>query len=369
MNNDFTYSLPDFNNDNQEEEYQKILEKEIEAQCGIVYKDKPETKKEITDEELLQKTKEEIIQYKNSQIMELKSYIASLEQEKDDLIDNFKDTTNLLLEKIKDLEANKTGFRPETPMITKNLRKKTGGVTPNDFSSISTNNSIQPQKKEKIQHCPNCGQYFPDSEFLNHSLQCLRKVFHCKACGSLVDESKKSQHLKEFRAPKLMITSITKNDEKMFEQCISHGFNINKELETSTGNYPIHIICKNNKIKFLEKIIDILSKKNELKVKINILNKSKETPLSIALSNKAEACALYLINKGADVSLRNSSDASPLMVSCKYGLTNMVKELINHGANPNEKNILGDTPLKIAQMNGHSELAMILISNYKVKIN
>ena len=45
-----------------------------------------------------------------------------------------------------------------------------------------------------------------------------------------------------------------------------------------------------------------------------------------------------------------------------------MKELLNHGANVNEKNILGDTPLKIAQMNGNSELAMVLMKEYKAKI-
>ena len=53
-----------------------------------------------------QKTKEEIVKYKNEQIDKLKAYISSLEQEKDDLIDNFKDTTSLLLEKIKDFESD-----------------------------------------------------------------------------------------------------------------------------------------------------------------------------------------------------------------------------------------------------------------------
>ena len=75
-----------------------------------------------------------------------------------------------------------------------------------------------------------------------------------------------------------------------------------------------------------------------------------------------------LLDKGADVSLRNKSDSSPLMISCKIGSLNIMKELLNHGANVNEKNILGDTPLKIAQMNGNSELAMVLMKEYKAKI-
>ena len=81
MNNDFKYSLPDLINE-QDDEYQSILEKEIESQCGMVYKNKIDTSDDISDEELIKKTKEEIIEYKNSKMRELKAYIASLEQEK-----------------------------------------------------------------------------------------------------------------------------------------------------------------------------------------------------------------------------------------------------------------------------------------------
>ena len=46
MNNDFKYSLPDLINE-QDDEYQSILEKEIESQCGMVYKNKIDTSDDI----------------------------------------------------------------------------------------------------------------------------------------------------------------------------------------------------------------------------------------------------------------------------------------------------------------------------------
>lgn len=378
MNNDFKYSLPDLINE-QDDEYQKILEKEIESQCGMVYKNKIDTSDDISDEELIKKTKEEIIEYKNSKMRELKAYIASLEQEKDDLIDNFKDTTNLLLEKIKDLESKTLGFRPETPMIAKNLRKKKG-VTKEDFGFVNgndplddvedidtTDNKKKPKKKNEIQHCPNCGGYFPESEFLSHSLQCLRKVFNCKVCGVLVDESKKTQHLKENREPNLLISAINANNEKQFLLCLDHGFNYKKTID-SNGNFALHLICQNNRVSMLKTIFERMNRKDEIKTLINNINKDKDTALSLAVSSKSVDCVKLLLDKGADVSIRNKSDSSPLMISCKIGSLNIMKELLNHGANVNEKNILGDTPLKIAQMNGNSELAMVLMKEYKAKI-
>ena len=71
-NNDFKYILPEFEDENSnDKEYDKILEKEIESTCSFnKYIDKLEIINEFTDEELiLNKTKEEIISYKNDQII------------------------------------------------------------------------------------------------------------------------------------------------------------------------------------------------------------------------------------------------------------------------------------------------------------
>jgi hypothetical protein len=65
--------------------------------------------------------KQEIIDFKNYQIQKLKAYIASLEKEKEDLIENYRNTTNTLLDRIKDLESKSYGERPETAYILNNI--------------------------------------------------------------------------------------------------------------------------------------------------------------------------------------------------------------------------------------------------------
>ena len=131
---DFDYPLPANDEINPgDEEYEKILEKEIESNCTFnKYVDKLKLRDDFTDEELLTKKGEEIISYKNEQITKLKAYIASLEQEKEDLINNFKNTTNALLDKIKNLELqlnhnnnnnqNIIIERPQTAMIARDLQ-------------------------------------------------------------------------------------------------------------------------------------------------------------------------------------------------------------------------------------------------------
>ena len=103
MKDDFKYTFTTDDNAQQEEEYEKMLEKDIESQC--VYVDKLEIVNEFTDEELRStKSVDEVIEYKNTQIIKLKAYIASLEQEKQDLINNYKKTTDQLLDKVKEYE-------------------------------------------------------------------------------------------------------------------------------------------------------------------------------------------------------------------------------------------------------------------------
>ena len=371
--NDFKYSLPI--DETQDDDYEKLLEKDIEQSCNFTkYIDKLELNDDIPDEELINsKSKEEIVEYKNNQILSLKAYITSLEQEKDDLIDNFKETTSQLLERLKDLEAknleynnlknnpnnnsistNNTSFdsftmshqRPETPMIAKNLRRN--------------NNISNPNKKQR---CPNCQKEFLESEFVAHSLQCLRHTFHCKKCGELVDEKFKKEHLQKFREPNKIILYIKEGKLNDFFMCIAHGFKINDILDNDKGDCSIHLICKNNRNDFLKKI---LNDKN-INIDLNIQNKEKDTPLSICLNNKSLEMANMLLNKKVNIKTRNKSDLSPLMLSCKFGYLEIVKKILDMGGDINEKNILGETPLSIAQMYHHDELAMLILNKKQIK--
>ena len=366
LENDFKYSLPI--DETQDDDYEKLLEKDIESSCNFTkYIDKLELNDDLTDEELIKtKTKEEICEYKNNQILSLKAYITSLEQEKDDLIDNFKETTSQLLERLKDLESKnlENNFynnndnnsvdpfsishqRPETPMIAKNLRK-------------NNNNNINSNKKQR---CPNCQKEFLESEFVEHSLQCLRHTFHCKKCGELVDEKFKKEHLQKFREPNKIILYIKEGKLNDFFMCIAHGFKINDILDNDKGDCSIHLICKNNRNDFLKKI---LNDKN-INIDLNIQNKEKDTPLSICLNNKSLEMANMLLNKKVNIKTRNKSDLSPLMLSCKFGYLEIVKKILDMGGDINEKNILGETPLSIAQMYHHDELAMLILNKKQIK--
>ena len=359
---DFKYSIQFNEEENAGDiEYEKILEKDIETNCTFnKYIDKLELKEVYTDEELIsQKTKEEIISYKNEQLMKLKAYIASLEQEKEDLINSFKKTTNALLDQIKTLEqksnfnsfdSNKKSIeRPQTAMIAKDLQVKDN----------MTNNNI-----DKKQRCPNCQKEILETEYIEHSLKCLRYSYKCKKCGELINDNIAKEHMMNWVKPERIYNSIIDNNLDEFILILEHGLKDDFVLDENCGDHIYHMICKFNRYKYLLE----LNKKN-IKFNVDILNKNKETPLIISINNNSIECLEILIKMGANISIRNKADLSPLMLACKYGYANIVDILINNGADINEKNILGETPLSIAQMNHHENLVMKILQKTNLKFN
>lgn len=67
-------------------------------------------------EKLLQE-KDDIIASKDSIIEELREELTKLIDEKEEMIENFKISTGLLIEKLKDLESQRIGYRPQTANV------------------------------------------------------------------------------------------------------------------------------------------------------------------------------------------------------------------------------------------------------------
>lgn len=279
---EFKYEFKEFSDDNEEyDEYEKTLEKDIENNCDLnVYVNKLELE-EKSDSELLKMEKHEIIDFKNYQIQKLKAYIVSLEKEKEDLIEQYANTTSLLLEKIKESEFRNSGVRPDTPHIANKLKAKNlQNNSNNTNTSNNSNNNIHTIKKgnsnnemnimnstvenmnlildngedskinydevnsnsNKIQRCPNCTKEFPGDLFLQHSLDCLRNKIRCKKCNELIEDKNKKQHLEEWRTKEKIVQAIESVNKKMLQQCLDHGASVNKILDEETGDCKLHYI-------------------------------------------------------------------------------------------------------------------------------
>ena len=326
----------------EEDDFAKKLEEDLEKESNI-YINNFELKPEKTDEELMLMTKEEIITYKNIQISQLRSYINSLEKEKEDLINNFKITTDTLIEKIKQIEFNNQGIRPQTAHIIKDINdnKKKNIKIKNDlfdeeekdygFNKNIKNIDNRINQTNEFQRCPNCTKEFPISEYIEHSLQCLRKIYRCQKCNKIMPLSEKETHLNNYQNKTKLINALKSNDEEYFKEAIRHGFKVNSNiLEENSGNNLLSLIAINNKLNFFR--------------------------------------LLYLYNDEPDkidINFRNKYDLTPLMICCKNNYIELSKEIIKKGGDVNAKNILGDTPLRIAQMNNNEKLSLMLINEFK----
>jgi hypothetical protein len=210
--------------DSLDDQYEKILDKDIEANCGLnVYVDQLDDVEEISEERLQNMEKIEIIQYKNSKIQNLMAYIASLEREKEDIIENFKNTTNILLERIKQKEYEDYGVRPETAKIVENFKVKN---TPYNISNTNINKTIYSDNslkdknvinvlkfdenieliiiKNSFERCANCKKEIPKENSIAHSLNCYRNFITCKVCKELISVKMKKEHLMEWRTKEVI---------------------------------------------------------------------------------------------------------------------------------------------------------------------
>ena len=320
-------------NNKEEDDFAKQLEKDLENESNI-YINKIEFNQEKSDEELMNMSKEEIITYKNIQISQLKSYINSLEKEKEALINNFKITTDSLIEKIKQIEFNNKGIRPQTACIIKDINNNQKRNIKNNYNKkniINNNKEEIITINDEIQKCPNCTKEFPISEYIEHSLQCLRKIYRCQKCNKMMPVNEKETHLNNYQNKYKMIIALKSDDEDYFKDAIRHGFKVNTNiLEENYGNNLLSLIAINNKLKFFKLLYSYTDEAD----KINI-------------------------------NFRKKDDLTPLMICCKNNYIELCKEIIKRGGDVNAKNILGNTPLRLAQINNNEQLSMMIINEYK----
>ena len=345
--------IKDFDDIDNEINLAEQLKQEYE---GDYFKDKEKIKEDISDTELFSMSKENIIQYKNYQILKLKTIIKNLKQEKEVLIQNYKQTTDNLLKHIKELEFKGTGERPVTAKIIHKISSNNNELEKNSEKNVGIGDN--PNEKGL---CPNCGKKIKNN-FMEHSLECMRKKYRCIYCNELMNVEDKEKHNRLFGDKALMYKNIINKNCEYIIKALKHYFPISEVvLDEKTGDYFIHLIIKYNIFNVIKKYDNIIN--------VNLENKQKETPLFLAVNKNDINIVKELVCKGADIKKRNKGDMSPLMICCKNNFQSIAEFLIKKGADVNEKNILGDTPVKLAQSNGNEELALKLIKIYKAEIN
>jgi hypothetical protein len=256
------------------------LKKEYE---GDDDKDNEKINEDISDNELMLMSKENIIQYKNYQILKLKTVIKNLRQEKESLIDNYKQTTDNLLKHIKELEFKGTGERPMTAKIVNKIVS----------SSTSTSASDMKNKVVENERCPNCGKIIKNN-FMEHSLECIRKKYKCIYCNELMNIEEKEKHNESFYDKKKLYESIINRNNDYIIKALKHDFPINDTvLDDKTVDYFIHLMIKYKYFSIIKKYDNTLN--------INLENTQKETPLFMAINSEDINSIKELCYRGADI--------------------------------------------------------------------
>jgi len=230
-----------------------------------------------------------LIQKKDKRIEELKMQLGALEDENTKIIDNFQASTEVLLNRIKELEEVSLGARPQTANILNRIRKSYINIIENGkFDHIKE----EPQEDVKeLERCANCGEMIIASKMAFHTVTCYRKTVRCKVCGESIQRSIKSQHLNLWRSIQKITNAIEKDDEEELTMILDHG------------------------------------------VKVDYKNEEGKSLLHLCAEYNSKSCLYFLISRGANTELTNTEGSTPLIVAIEAGNNKVATSLIELGAN------------------------------------
>ena len=147
-----------------------------------------------------QQQHQKVINEKDQIINQLNEQIQQLVIEKDDMIESFQISTNILIEKIKELEAQKLGYRPQTAQIMQptcntfsyiyykiltalpsnqrfNILSNRQNTRKGIAESGSWDNPLEETKQNDNKNCPICKKEMKIDELEIHTIMCSRFYF------------------------------------------------------------------------------------------------------------------------------------------------------------------------------------------------
>lgn len=91
-------------------------------------------------------------------------------------------------------------------------------------------------------------------------------------------------------------------------------------------------------------------------------NRNGNTALHAALAGGQDETALFLVERGADVTAADAAGYTPLHLAAPRGNLALVRVLLAAGADPNARTEAGQTPLDLASAQGQTAVADLLHS-------
>lgn len=314
-----------------------------------------------------------------SEVKRLRDKVERLEHEKDMMVDDFNITTQMLLDRIRVLELEKSGSdsRPQTAAILERVdttwgsklaaRRKTHEpevlrIEEEDPAEVdSPEKQVMPQESDvaaeaavgDCKECGNCGQQILATNFTTHSVYCYRNNFHCDVCKKLLPVSDKESHTAWWTDSQRFIEAAKDRDLEKIQAMCSHGADFQTAVHPTSEETVLHVAAMNSD----EALVELCMGYG---VDVDPINSEGDTPLHLAASKAEMPVVRLLVELGAELNISNGNGESPLMLVCRRGMAETARYLVEKKADVEAKTRLGDTPLQIAQRLGFQETVLAL---------
>lgn len=326
-----------------------------------------------------------------SEVRRLRAKIEKVEREKDDMAEDFRNTTKVLLNRIKELEGEviDASSRPGTagvveriegpstwsrslarpPLATPSRPGSNGGFSGTGSLGGSLGGSPQilkivedePATCGETSLCGNCRRNIPAGNILAHSVSCYRNNFHCDACDEVLPLREKDGHMKEWSSPERLVDAMASRDIDTVQKMLGHNADICTAAHPNTGDTAMHAAARLGDA-------ELVAFCTGHGVDINPANAQGETPLHLAAAGATDGesgpspAVRLLVELGAGLNTLNLRGESALLMLCRRGIAQTAKYLVELRADTDVRTNLGDTPLQIAQRSGHQETVLALVS-------
>jgi len=348
------------------------------------------------------------------EVKRLRCKVQTMEREKDQMIDDFRVTTQALLERIKELEMEVThaSSRPQTAAILERIEPTgrpavsstasalrpprlpralatsaghpvssgTGGYPsashvpevlrieeegpewpdeepqPDLAASVGALCEANGEGEERTTTCGNCGAEVPEGNLVTHSIHCYRNTYRCTACGDVISNRDREAHQQHWTDLRRLFEAARRADQDTLIAMERHGVDLATSVDPETQDTLVHVAARLGD----EDLIGFAIGHGG---DINPFNADGASPLHVAVEHAQLPAIKFLVELGADLAAPNRAGETPLIICCRRaGTAPVVSFLMEMRADPEAVTALGDTALQIAQRRGCHETVLAMVS-------
>jgi hypothetical protein len=336
------------------------------------------------------------------EVKRLKCKVQTMDREKDQMIDDFRLTTQTLLERIKELEMEVThaSSRPQTAAILERIEGRpaasstaapsrpprlpragsgSGGYPttashapevlrieeeePEEQSLLASQPDLAASEGDPCEAngeepavCGNCGAVVPEGNLVTHSIHCYRNTYRCTACGEVLSNRDREAHVQHWTDLRRLFDAAQRADIDTLITMERHGVDLAACADPATQDTLVHVAARLGN----EELIGFAIGKGG---DINPFNAEGASPLHVAIEHAQLPAVKFLVELGADLSAPDRAGETPLIICCRRaGTAPVVSFLMEMRADPQAVTALGDTALQIAQRRGCHETVLAMVS-------